>query len=79
MGRYIEGLVEYYFRQIMEFYHKDVLCQGEFCLSYQVITRLRRDGIPVLAACSERKVWEAGQKKEVVFLFRQFRKYGEGD
>ena len=75
---YINNLAEYYFRKIMEFHPQAVLCQGEFCLSYQIITRLRKAGILVLAACSERMVRETGQKKEVVFVFRRFRKYEEG-
>ncbi len=74
---YIVALAEHYFRQIMELHPQAVLCQGEFCLAYQVISMLRKEETTVLAACSERVVKEIGQKKEVVFTFWQFRKYGE--
>lgn len=66
-------------KQILALYPRAVLCQGEFCLAYQVITKLRKKGIKVLAACSERIVREAGQRKEVQFVFRQFREYGITD
>lgn len=52
-----------------------VLCQGEFCLAYQVIRKLQENGILVLAACSERKVIENGNQKQVTFEFEQFREY----
>ena len=56
-----------------------VLCQGEFCLAYQVITRLKQAGVTVLAACSERVVTERaaenGETEVVRFRFRRFRKY----
>lgn len=73
---YIDGLAGQCVRQILQYHPYAVLCQGEFCLAYQVITRLREEGIQVLAACSERIVKEEGQKKEIVFVFEQFRKYG---
>ncbi len=52
-----------------------VLCQGEFCLAYEVITRLKARGLTVLAACSERKVMMEGNKKTVIFEFERFRRY----
>ena len=57
-----------------------VLCQGEFCLAYQVITLLKEKNITVLAACSERNVKECSmpgqeRKKEVIYRFRRFREY----
>lgn len=52
-----------------------VLCQGEFTLAYQLITLLKAQGIPVLAACSERNVHADGNKKQVVFEFQKFRRY----
>ncbi|MDY2627581.1 MAG: hypothetical protein SOW08_04585 [Lachnospiraceae bacterium] len=53
-----------------------VMCQGEFTLAYAVIRRLRKNGIRVVAACSERMVEmnEEG-KKVVTFHFEQFREY----
>ena len=74
---YIEMLAETCVEKILQFHPSAVLCQGEFCLAYQVVRRLREKGITVLAACSKRIVKETGQKKEVVFEFRRFRRYGE--
>lgn len=72
---YIDGLAERYLRRILQLHPYAVLCQGEFCLAYRVITRLHESGVIVLAACSERIVKEVGQKKEVMFVFSQFRRY----
>ncbi len=72
---YIANLAEECVQQILEHQPQAVLCQGEFCLAYHVICRLKEKGIKVLAACSERCVQEQGNKKEVVFRFVQFREY----
>ena len=65
--------------RIMEFHPGAVLCQGEFCLAYQVITMLKERGVTVLAACSEREAKESpqdgGTRKESIFRFKQFRRY----
>ena len=73
-------LAEEYVRKILEKEPCVVLCQGEFSLAYQVITRLKERGITVLAACSERNVKQYSEqgkdiKKEVIFQFRRFREY----
>lgn len=56
-----------------------VLCQGEFCMAYQVIKGLKERGIRVGAACSERRTIEKrgaeGIEKNVLFHFVQFREY----
>lgn len=56
-----------------------VLCQGEFCLAYNVISALKAEGIKVGAACSERNVIEKagpdGTEKTAIFNFIQFREY----
>lgn len=52
-----------------------VLCQGEFCLAYQVIRKLQEKGFLVFAACSERKAIENKRGKTVIFEFEQFREY----
>lgn len=57
-----------------------VLCQGEFTLSYVLITKLLKTGIPVVAACSERKVEETvladgSTEKRAAFHFVKFREY----
>ena len=72
---YIDSLAETCLQQILLLRSQAVLCQGEFCLAFRVISRLREKGILVLAACSERKVREDAQKKEVIFQFQQFRRY----
>lgn len=53
-----------------------VLCQGEFCLAFSVISKLQQSGVTVLAACSERNVKsEDNGRKITVFEFKRFRKY----
>ncbi len=74
--QYIDRMAGECVSQILQFHPAAVLCQGEFCLAYQVICRLREKGIQVVAACSERIAREVGQKKETVFAFVQFRGYG---
>ena len=65
--------------KIMEMKPECVLCQGEFCLSYQVIQKLKKAGIKVVAACSERKTEEKkignDTRKVSYFIFVQFREY----
>ena len=58
-----------------------VLCQGEFTLAFAVVEMLKRRGITVVAACSNRKVVESFLEdgtcqKESFFEFIRFRKYG---
>lgn len=72
---YIGLLARDCLEKIRQFHPDAVLCQGEFCLVYQVVKRLKEEQIPVLAACSERLVNETGGKKEVSFVFRRFREY----
>jgi len=52
-----------------------VLCQGEFSLALYVAECLKRQGIPVFAACSERCVSMDGEVKKSIFQFVRFRKY----
>lgn len=52
-----------------------VMCQGEFGLSFSVMQRLLAAGIPVLYACSERKVHTEGNIKTLQFDFVQFRRF----
>lgn len=72
---YILKLAEEYADRIRQLSPDAVLCQGEFCLAYRVISLLRESGITVLAACSDRCVTQKGQVKEVTFAFRRFRRY----
>ena len=57
-----------------------VMCQGEFTLSFAMICKLKELGIPVVAACSCRRVRSeklaSGEvKKEVLFEFKGYREY----
>lgn len=57
-----------------------VLCQGEFTYAFALIERLRKAGITVVAACSERIVHETVDEegvshKTAEFSFVQFRKF----
>lgn len=72
---YIIHLAQDCVRKIMESHPTAVLCQGEFCLAYRVISELKKEGICVLAACSERIVTEKKNVKKVTFVFEQFREY----
>ena len=75
----IERLAEAMTQRILDLNPACVLCQGEFCLSYAVITRLKMQGIKVVAACSERDVVELHEESSVKkisrFTFIQFREY----
>lgn len=72
---YIAGLAEEYVGRIIGLHPAAVLCQGEFCLVYQVVSRLKKEGMTVLSACSERITTEDKGKKISIFEFRQFREY----
>lgn len=58
---------------------KAVMCQGEFGLTYQVITLLKQKGILTVYSCSERKTIEkktdSGTVKTSEFCFVRFREY----
>ena len=71
----VRALAERYVRQILSYCPAAVLCQGEYCLTFLVVSVLKAQGVTVVAACSERIVTEQGNKKEVVFRFERFREY----
>lgn len=52
-----------------------VMIQGEFTLAFAVVSRLKREGIRCLAACSNRLVEEEDNVKHVRFEFVRFREY----
>ena len=72
-------IAQMYVQEILQQKPEAVICQGEFTLAYSITKRLREEGVPVLAACSERmvreKVTEKGTQKEVLFQFKGFREY----
>lgn len=61
--------------------HPDiVLCQGEFTLTYTVVDELKKHGIKVVAACSERRAKEYVNEdgtieKNSIYEFVKFREY----
>lgn len=72
-------LVNEYANKILELEPSCVLCQGEFCFSYNVICKLKEHHIKVVAACSNRvveeEISENGTRKVSYFKFVQFREY----
>lgn len=57
-----------------------VLCQGEFTLTYAIVSSLMSKGIRVVSACSERDVKEekmpdGSERKTAWFRFVRFRAY----
>jgi len=66
--------------RITEMHPDAVMCQGEFTLTYAVVSRLKQNGIKVVSACSERSAKETllpdgRSEKKAVFDFVQFREY----
>lgn len=67
-------------KQMLEKKPKAVMCQGEFTLTFEIVSLLKAQGITVLCACSERRIIEehfldGKSEKKVVFEFVQFREY----
>lgn len=78
----IERLAEQCVEKIMGYAPDAVMCQGEFSLSYSVISKLQSKGIYCLAACTDRDTVEELQSdgtmcKTSKFDFIQFREYGK--
>lgn len=76
----ISKMAENIVRNIKMMQPSAVMCQGEFTLSYLIITKLLQSGIKVVAACSERKVEESvlpdgNIEKKAIFQFIRFREY----
>lgn len=73
-------LAEETMREIMKMKPDAVMCQGEFTLTYALVQLLKKQGIVVLAACSERRTVEeklpGGEIEKVSrFIFTRFREY----
>ena len=66
-------------KKVEEMHPEAVICQGEFTLTFALVTRLLKKGIPVLAACSERRARESlvGNVVEKIseYEFQGFRRY----
>ena len=72
-------LVQENCKKILDMQPNAVLCQGEFYYCYHLVNLLKKHGILVLTACSERKTkeWNEGGRtvKEATYSFVRFRKY----
>ena len=67
-------------REIDKYCVGAVMCQGEFTLTYSIVSRLKKKGITVLAACSRRRTEETTNEdgtiqKKVIFSFEGFREF----
>ena len=76
----IDRLVDTYYEKIMSYEEPAVMLQGEFVFTFRLVTRLKQQGIPVLAACSVRKateyIGEDGRTlRESEYEFVKFREY----
>ena len=76
----ISNQAEHIVDEILKMQPSAVMCQGESTLTYSIVSKLLKNEIPVLAACSERKaeevVLEDGSvQKKTIFQFVKFRKY----
>lgn len=76
----IAELADQMLTQLLQRHPDAVLCQGEMTLAFALVARLKAAGIPVLAACDERKTKETQDEfgntvKTSVFVFRQYREY----
>ena len=77
----LDALALQYAAQLRALAPDAVLCQGEFTLAYRVTRLLLEEGIPVLAACTRRRVQETispdgSVVRHSIFVFERFRCYG---
>lgn len=73
----VESMVEQYGKEILEKHPTVVMVQGEFTYTYKMVKLLKKHGVKVVAATSERIVntLDDGKTKQVVFNFVQFREF----
>lgn len=75
----IDNIALKYTKEIISKKPDAVMCQGEYTLSFNVAMRLKKEGITVLCACSERCTIEIADNennmRESLFTFVRFRKY----
>lgn len=74
----INRLAEDSIEKILSYKPAAVMCQGEFTLTYAVTTMLKRKGVTVVVACSDRKSKETilddgTTQKQSIFDFVRFR------
>lgn len=76
----ISELADDYYEKIISMNPDCVMCSGEFTLTFAIINRLKKSGVKVVAASSERIVTEKTDEngnthKETVFKFVKFREF----
>ena len=76
----IQTVADELIKKILSIKPDAVMCQGEFTLTYAVVSRLKQRGITVISACSDRVAKEmilpdGKSEKIAVFDFVQFREY----
>lgn len=76
----IRNTAEQVVGDIMKLQPDAVMCQGEFTLTFQIVTELKRMGVRVVSACSERVVEERKLEDGTIekisrFRFVKFREY----
>lgn len=76
----MEAIAEFYVDKIRKMNPSTVMVQGEFGLTYQMVNRLKKEGIQVIYASSQREVQEVQNEKgetikESIFQFVRFREY----
>lgn len=80
MTEQVQKSAEKVCRTIERYHVGAVMCQGEFTLTYAIVTRLKKNGITVFAACSRRETEEirnadGSTQKKVLFSFERFREF----
>ena len=76
----VKKIAEDVMKDILEMKPSVIMCQGEFTLTYLLVTGFLYHGIKVVAACSERKTEECilqdgSVEKKTIFEFIKFRDY----
>lgn len=77
---HVQSTAENLVRTIVDMNPDAVMCQGEFTLTYAIVSLLKERGIKVISACSERnsreRVTPDGKTEKIVtFDFVRFREY----
>ena len=76
----IDRKVEELYAQVMAYEKPVVMLQGEFILTFRLVTKLKAAGLRVVAACSERNTVEeideeGNTVKKIRFEFVGFKEY----
>ena len=76
----VAELAERVCQEVLERKPNVVMCQGEFTLTHKLVNELMRNGIRVVAACSERVTKEevlsdGTVRKDSIYKFVCFREY----